>query len=455
MRSASTPSPHRLMFGLFNERRAVFFLYVLAILFLGYRVQRADFLQMGMGFGTAFFAYFHWIERGSYDRPRRLMMDALIIRLLLLVALPRLSDDFFRFIWDGQLQVMGMDPFLSLPSDLSMDSEYMRSIFAGLNSPDYYSVYPPVMQWVFHGAALIGEESTLVQLLLMRTLLIAADMGVIWLGIKILMLLKRSTSVMALYAFNPLVVVELVGNLHFEGLMLFFSLAGIYLVMKSTEYRAGVLGGLVFGLGVITKLTNLLFLVPMLRRSGLARSLTFGLAALTMVALGFWPFISDELLANFGSSLDLYFRNFEFNASVYSLAMTVVGEYVPHYTARTVGPIMMACTLIGILVVALGRRSESWKDYFVTLLFVMGIHLLFASTVHPWYVINVLLVSVFTRYRFVMVWSFMVVFSYFMYGNDLYQPWWLTALEYGVVIAYFIWELRGENSSTARRSRAG
>ena len=442
------------VFGLVNERRFVFFLFVLALLFLGYAVDRSDFLQLSIAFGGAFAAYFHWLERGAYRSMKSILTDAVIIRVLLLFATPMLSDDYFRFIWDGQLQLMGIDPFLYLPSSLEHGSEYLDTILPYLNSPDYYSVYPPVMQWIFTLAAWVGGEDTLTQVIVMRVILILADIGIILIGSRLLTMLGRKRSDIAIYALNPLVIIELVGNLHFEGLMLFFSISGIYLLMKLPSIKGALVGGAAFALGVVTKLTNILFLPPLLRRAGL-RAVVFGLSALAVVAACFYPFITDELVANFGSSLDLYFRNFQFNSSVYALTMEVVGVYVPHYTAQTVGPIMMVCTVIGILLISFIRRSGNWKEYFVTLLFVMFTHLLFASTVHPWYVINLLVVSIMTRYRFPVVWSFMIVFSYFMYGNEYYQPPIITIVEYGVVTSYMLWEIwKGGDAPIARQAKA-
>jgi hypothetical protein len=43
---------------------------------------------------------------------------ALLFRLLLLFAVPALSDDFYRFLWDGRLSLEGINPFLYTPRQL-------------------------------------------------------------------------------------------------------------------------------------------------------------------------------------------------------------------------------------------------------------------------------------------------------------------------------------------------
>lgn len=64
-----------------------------------------------------------------------------------------------------------------------------------------------------------------------------------------------------------------------------------------------------------------------------------------------------------------------------------------------------------------------------------------STTVHPWYIATPLILSIFTRYRFAILWSFLVYLSYYAYGNEQFQEnLWLVAAEYLLVIGYFIWE---------------
>jgi hypothetical protein len=65
-----------------------------------------------------------------------------------------------------------------------------------------------------------------------------------------------------------------------------------------------------------------------------------------------------------------------------------------------------------------------------------------SSTVHPWYVVFLLGISIFTNYRFPLVWSFAVILSYYAYSNPDYKeslP--LLAIEYILVMGYFIYEI--------------
>ncbi len=432
-------------FGFRNQNRLVFMAFSLAIIFLGYQCDRSDFLTLILAFAIAFAAYLHWIDKKQYRSRKRILTDAIIIRVLLILCIPRLSDDYHRFVWDGEIQTQDHDPYTELPSELTDRNAQLETAFEQMNSRDYYSVYPPVMQWVFHAAAMIPGNNTWYSIIFLRLILILADIGILLVGFEILKLLKRPIADMALYAFNPLVIIELTGNLHFEGLMIFFSLLALYLLMKANTHKQQAISALSFSAGVLTKLVNLLFLPALLRRLGFGKALAYYMLVIGFTALAFYPFLSEALISNFSSSLDLYFRNFEFNASIYALSMELASHWRPHYTAQFVGPILAITSLTVIVLVSLIRKADTWQDFMVTILFVLFIHLLFSSTVHPWYVINLLAISVFTRLRFPVVWSLMVVISYFMYGNDLYEVPWMIALEYAVVLIYFVYELRSKN----------
>ena len=70
-----------------------------------------------------------------------------------------------------------------------------------------------------------------------------------------------------------------------------------------------------------------------------------------------------------------------------------------------------------------------------------------ASIVHPWYLVNLILLGVFTSYRFPMVWGGAVILSYFTYSTPSFtENMWLIGLEYGLVYGIFWWEWRNKKA---------
>ena len=76
------------------------------------------------------------------------------------------------------------------------------------------------------------------------------------------------------------------------------------------------------------------------------------------------------------------------------------------------------------------------------MLFSISFYFLLSTTIHPWYVATPLLLCVFTKYRFPVVWSATVMLSYIAYNGIMVEEnFWLITLEYGIVAGYAIWEI--------------
>ena len=85
---------------------------------------------------------------------------AIGLRLVFLFAVPNLSQDFYRFIWDGRLILTGLNPYLTTPDDLIFSQPtlfpQMKLLFDGMGplSAGHYSNYPPIHQLPFVIAAI-------------------------------------------------------------------------------------------------------------------------------------------------------------------------------------------------------------------------------------------------------------------------------------------------------------
>ena len=80
------------------------------------------------------------------------------------------------------------------------------------------------------------------------------------------------------------------------------------------------------------------------------------------------------------------------------------------------------------------------------MLLVLSFYYFTATTIHPWYVATPLILCVFTKYRFPVVWSFTIILSYSAYGPDGFKEnLWLVATEYILVLGVFLWEVFRKN----------
>lgn len=368
------------------------------------------------------------------------------------------------------------NPYTVLPSTFIRHSgdvnELLEQLYSRMNSPDYYTIYPPVLQFIFAFAAWLSPHSLLGAVMVLRLSCIAAEIGTLVLLKKLLHHFQLPVTNLLWYALNPLVIIELSGNLHFEAVMIFFLVLAIYLLviagseatkqsptiheprldgMTSSEMKkAGmaimprfIFSAIAFSLSIATKLIPLLFLPFLIRRLGWKRSIIYFAVIAAMLALLFLPFIDRELISNFGSSMDLYFQKFEFNASIYYIIRWIGFAVKGYNIIQSAGPWLAASVFISVMVLMVTEKKIIIRNFFSMAQWALTIFLLLSTTVHPWYLTTLVLFTVFTEMKFAIVWSLVVILSYATYQTQLYdENLWLTAAEYAAVLLTMLIEFR-------------
>ncbi len=419
--------------------------------FLGYCVQRSDFWVF-FGAYAAFFGLYGWVilqitraDEGLGLRLSRYYTAlGIALRVLLLFHLPLLSDDIYRFIWDGRLTAAGVHPFAHPPTWFMENQVFPPGItpelYAQLNSPRYFTVYPPVCQAVFVLAAWLAPNSVWGGMLVIKLFLLACEIGIVKLLSKFTphcSLLTAHPSL--LYALNPLLILEVVGNCHFEGAMIFFLIAGLLLLRQGRVVGAAGL----WALAVASKLVPLMFLPLVWRWLGWRKGGLFvGVFGVTSMLL-FVPLLNIDVLTNMGRSLDLYFQKFQFNASLYYLLRAAGLWQTGFDKGSVIGPwlgIMVAVGVLGLAFFRLKPRAK-FEALMESMLFATFLQITCAAAVHAWYVTVPLALGLLTRWwRFVLVWSGVVMLSYSHYAEGLFQEnYGLIAVEYVLVWLVLIW----------------
>ncbi|PNW27623.1 mannosyltransferase [Formosa algae] len=375
---------------------------------------------------------------------RQLIGVACISRLIFLVATPNLSQDFYRFIWDGRMIFQGYNPYLYTPDFFFAKGELpipqAEILYNGMGplSASHFTNYPPVSQFCYFMAAVFANSSILGSIIVMRLLIILADIGILHFGSKLLKQLNLPSERIFWYILNPFIIIELTGNLHFEGVMLFFLVLSLYLLQKLKWQWAAV----AFSLSVATKLIPLIFLPFIFKYLKLKQGFLFcAIVGLINIAL-FLPFVSTEFITNYAETVGLWFKNFEFNASLFNIAKGIGFAITGHNKIKLIGPIMAMLVILYIAVTTYKAALKDMKNLLVNMLLLIALYYFMATTVHPWYVSLLLILSVFTGYKFPLVWSVTIIFSYLAYvSSDNKENLWIIALEYSIVYGVFIYEV--------------
>lgn len=428
--------------------RVSLILAVLSFVFyytFAYHLQRTDFVKLLTLFVALFFFCFKLIQFEKLNF-RFLLGLGIIFRLVFLFTEPNLSQDFYRFIWDGHLVANGDNPYLHTPDDLIIN---MVSIIPnadvlydgmGSLSARHYSNYPPLNQLLFALASFIGGKSIFGSLLVLRITIILADIGVFYFGRRLLKNLNKSPHLIFWYFLNPLVIVELTGNLHFEGVMLFFFILSMFLLSINKWKIAGIF----MACSISVKLVPLLFLPLFFKYLGWKKSIIFySIIGITSIVL-FLPFNTPEFIDNYTKTISLWFSNFEFNSSIYNIAKKIAIHFdaKPWEFIKEYGKVTPVLTIVTVALFTLLPKKYDLNRVLWSMMWVMTIYYFISTTVHPWYPIFLVLLSIFTTYRYAIIWSAAIVLSYFAYSQaDFNENLWLLGIEYTSVFGFIVYEI--------------
>ena len=409
-----------------------------ALLFLA-QVPRGNFgltvLLFSLAFGGMLGSY---LLAGEQVNFKRLLLLGIVLRGCLFFFEPNWSEDGVRFLWDGELLRHGHNPYGLTPTQVleqqGQGSGLSDQLFQDLNSPNYYSVYPPLNQAFFWFGALIAQGSVDQGYLAMRCMLLLGEIVVFYLLWGLLVRFQLPGKQILLYWFNPLVILEVVGNLHFEGFVLMFLLASL----GSLSRQKLGLSGIFWGLAVGMKLLPFLLAPAFLFWKGVRTSLQFwGMAAVVLV-LAFFPLVYCNSWENFFQSLQLYQGKFEFNASLYYLFRALGYPLAGYNTIGVLTKIGMGITLCGAVWLSWKRSTVTFFELPSVWVQLYLLYFLLQPVVHPWYLLPGLGLSILSRQWTFLLWSFGAIFSYQAYSqNPVQEQALFLGLEYGLVLVGF------------------
>lgn len=345
-----------------------------------------------------------------------ILLGAFAFRATLVSLPPTLSDDLHRYVWEGEIQVHGLNPYLAVPADPALLT-LRTPEFDRLPGREVSTAYGPTTQLLFLATAVLDGWVGF------KLASLAFDLGTLFLLLGMLRARGQPAARVLLYAWCPLVVLEFAGSGHNDSLTIFLLVLANSLILV----RRRALSMLALAASVLTKwFTGLLAPLFFLRAGW--RSLPL-FAAATVAIL--WPYRGAG--SNLWAGAMAYGEKWRNNESLHGWLMGISGQ-------EAVATGMAAGILAGLALYLAWRRSDPLRASYLLVATV----LLVAPSVFPWYVTWLVPFlcffpnPAFLLFTSTVLLSYHVVSGYRALGTWEYEPW-LTWLEYLPVYALLVW----------------
>lgn len=164
---------------------------------------------------------------------------AVAFNALLVLTPPTLSDDMYRYVWDGRVQAQGISPYRYPPADGNLVGLRDPQVWRFINRKTAVTVYPPAAELAF--ATLWHIQPDSVRWFQAFTAGMALLGGVLLLGV--LRDLDRSPGRALIYVWSPLLIYETAHAAHVDGLILPLLVGAWWARLRERDGLTGALLG--------------------------------------------------------------------------------------------------------------------------------------------------------------------------------------------------------------------
>ena len=368
-----------------------------------------------------------WTERFRLGPTALIIIlgSAVLFRAVLLPAPSTLSDDVYRYQWDGRAQRVHLNPYVVYPNAEELDW-LQNPVHPEPPGEDTPTVYPPLSELVYRLIETVPGYKRA-----------SAMFDLAGAGMLMLLLAARKQPLhrVLAYVWNPAVLISFAMSGHFDSLAIFTFLAALFFLLSNREALS--MGAL--ALSFLSKFFPVLLLVTFLKRMRLAYA---GIFVVLVIAF-YVPFLGagSHLLDGARN----YARDWINNASLFHLL---------HFVAGSRAGAELTASLI--VLVAIGYLAKRQAEPLWSSLILTGGVLLLSPTAYPWYFTWSIPFLCFYPNA---AWLLMSVTSVLAYtppitygaGEPLKNSLLMLSLEYGPVylwLAYYCWSARRRKVST-------
>jgi alpha-1,6-mannosyltransferase len=295
---------------------------------------------------------------------------AALFRLSLLFSPPYLSDDIYRYVWDGRVQAAGINPYRYIPADAALAQLQDDKIYPRINRKDYArTIYPPAAEAVFFLTTRISESVTW-----MKATMVLFEALAVWALAMLLASLGLPRQRILLYAWHPLVVWEFAGSGHADSIAIAF----IALALLARHRKSEIGTGISLAAAALGKVFPFVLFPAFYKRWNWKMPLVF----LITIVIGYLPYLTvgpaRALVFLFGDAPE---RGIEGGKDFFLLTAVrrlPLGFHVP--TAAFVVFAVLIGAVLSIWMIA--RRNE---HYIANALIIGSVFVVLVSPHFPWY----------------------------------------------------------------------
>jgi hypothetical protein len=350
----------------------------------------------------------------------------LLFRLLVLPAPVVLSTDPYRYLWDGRVQLAGVNPYRFAPDAEALAGLRDAEIYPRINRPWAPTIYPPGAELVFAGLAWVAPG----RIGALRVFLVLCDLATLLLLRRLLQRLQLPEGRVAVYAWAPLPILEFAQAGHIDAALIPLVLLALLCRIEGRQGTAGFL----LGTAALLKIYPAALLPILWRRKDARLPLAFG-ATVVAAYLAYARGVGWKV-AGF---LPTYLASFEdFNVGLRAFLTQDIG--FRGEPARLVVMGLLAFALAATLLCIGRRRPETPAGLARAVGAGVGTYLLLVpTTMHPWYVVWLVPFLAILPGAWWWYLSGVIALSYIGYTVDPHQvPLWARSLEYMPVYALLL-----------------
>ena len=382
-----------------------------------------------------------------------------VIRLFFFLPEPYLSDDLYRYLWDGRVQLSGEGPYGVAPSEAALDaveentapSARLRHL---VNHPHIPTIYPPVLELVFAGSAvldriggaLFSAWSVFGAVTVWRLILLGFEIGMAACLLGALRRRGLDPRWLVLYWWHPLPVAETIWSAHAEGIAITMLVAA-WSALESERWRRGAI---VWGLAGAAKLLPFVFGFLVWRRAGFRWLLVAAGVALVSAL----PYVAGRPPFE---GLTEYAESWYYNDILFHPLGALLGIDVEDRTLTSTQWLRKGL-VIAFLAITTAVTLRA-RDLYHAGLVVTAAFVLLTPTLHPWYVLWLLPFAVVRGSLPGIVFSITVLFAHVatVRGYELQlwgdAPWAVKVAEFAPPLVVLLWQVWARQLGPRLRKR--